>query len=160
MSVDGPGREQLKTLSKRLKEAGYEGQGLRRELRKQITEAAKPLARKIGSAEYLKPYLPDRYAEVLATDLSVKTKQSFSGDPGVQIRAVARQHKRKLVYLNAGFINHPVYAQGLRATWNWKNGQTGGMKAGFFTDACEEAAPDIRDRVLQAMSETAARITY
>ncbi len=61
--------------------------------------------------------------------------------------------------LDRGSINHPVYAQGPRNTWAWSNYQTGGMKPGFFTDACQQATPQIRSKVLQAIAETERAIT-
>ena len=160
MSVDGPGREQLRTLAARLKEAGTEGQGLRRELLKQMDEAAKPLAREIASVPHLAPYMPDRYAAVLAGDLAVSTQRILAGNsPRVSIVARGRVHKRKVARVEDGLLMHPVFAQGARRTWTWlKVPQTDGMKPGFFAEACEAAAPDIRDHVLKAMSETAGKI--
>jgi hypothetical protein len=160
VSVDGPGREQLRALAARLKEAGTEGKGLRRELLGQLEEAAKPLARKIASPEHLAPYMPDRYAEVLAGDLSVRVQRVLAGDsPRVSVVARARAHKRKIAQVEDGLLVHPVFAQGARRTWNWKNGrQTAGVKAGFFTDPCEAAVPDIREHALKAMSETARKV--
>ena len=157
--VEVRGQYQLRLLSARLREAGEEGKGLRRNLQKQIREAAKPLAAEISNVEHLKPYMPDRYAVVLAEDLGVRAANFFSKNPRVEIRAKAKQHKRKVVMLDAGRINHPVYAEGERKFWRWSNAQTGGMKAGFFTDAVKKAAPQIRDKVLQAMTETARQIT-
>jgi hypothetical protein len=159
MPVSGPGPYQLRKLSARLREAGDEGKGLRRELMKQINEAAKPLAKEISDPAHLKPYMPDRYADILAADLRVSATKSFAKNPGVSIRARARARKRKVALLDAGLLNHPVYARGERSAWTWANGQTGGMRAGFFTDPCERATPQIRSRVLQAMTETAGKIT-
>jgi hypothetical protein len=160
MSIDGPGREQLRIVAAKLKEAGNEGKGLKRQLQKNITEAAQPLARKIADVEHLKPYMPDRYAAVLAADLGVKVVNRFAGgNPAVQVRAQAREHKRKVARLDAGTINHPVYPRGPRRDWSWSNYQTGGMKAGFFSDACRDATPQIRSKVLQALTETAGKIT-
>jgi hypothetical protein len=148
----------LALLAARLKEAGK--QGLKRELQKNIRDAAEPLAREIASLGHLEPYFPDRYAAVLAEDLGVRVQNRFSGtSPGVMVRAQARERKRKVAYFDMGLINHPVYARGERRTWNWDNGQTGGMKAGFFTDACERATPEIRSKVLEAMTDTARKIT-
>jgi hypothetical protein len=160
MSIDGPGREQLRIVAAKLKEAGNEGKGLKRALQKNITKAAEPLAAKIASVEHLKPYMPDPYAAVLAADLGVKVANRFAGgNPAVQVRAQAREHKRKVARLDAGTINHPVYARGARRDWTWSNNQTGGMKAGFFSHACRDATPQIRSKVLQALTETAGKIT-
>jgi hypothetical protein len=153
------GAMELRALSVRLKAAGTEGQGLRRKLYKQMNDSVKPLARKIADVEHLKPYMPDRYAEVLAADLSARITKSFSANPRIEVRAKARQHKRKLVMLDAGIINHPVYAQGPRRGWNWSNTQTEGMRPGFFSDVVKDESPRIRDQVLKAMTETAREVT-
>ena len=109
--------ERFALLGRYLKDAG-EG-GLKRNLQKNINDAAGPLARKISSVGHLKPYLPDRYAVVLAKDLSARVSQRFaSGNPGVMIRAQARERKRKIARLDRGTINHPVYARGPRSTWS------------------------------------------
>ena len=153
------GGADLSRLAARLREAGDGGKGLRRELIKAIEEAAKPLADKIGSLEHLKPYLPDRYAAVLAGDLKVGVLKSLSGDPKVTIRAQAREHKRKVRRLDEGLLMHPVFAQGLRKTWTWlKEPQTAGMRPGFFADPCKESAPDVRDQLMRALHETARKI--
>lgn len=153
-----PGTE-LRDLAARLRAAGTEGKGLRRALLKAITDAAKPVADEIGSLSNLDEHLPDRYAAVLAGDLKVTVSSSLSGDPKVSITARAKDRKRKVAILEQGVITHPVYAQGPRRKWNWKNGrQTGGMKPGFFTDPAKAAAPDVRDKVIQALSDTARQI--
>ena len=160
MPIEGPGREQLRTLAARLKEAGTEGQGFRRELMRQLGEAAKPLARDIADPERLKPYMPDRYAAVLGGDLSVGTQRLLAGpSPRISIVAKGRVHARKVALIEDGVINHPVFAQGPRRKWEWSSGQTGGMKPGFFSDPCEKAAPDIRAHVAEAMAETDRKIT-
>ena len=152
------GSAQLRDLAARLKAAGTQGRGLRKELNSALEEAAKPLAAKIASAEHLRPYLPDRYAEVLAADLGARVVSVLGGDPRVQVRAQARSRKRHIVLLNNGFINHPVYPRGPRKSWHWHSRQTGGMRPGFFDDACRDAGPEIRDKVMQALAETARKV--
>jgi hypothetical protein len=149
----------LLALSARLKQMGTDGQGLRRELQKSLDDAAVPLAREIASFQHLAPYMPDRYAAVLAEDVDVVAVKRFASEPSVRIRCKGRVKKRKVVHLNDGFINHPVWAQGERKTWHWSNDQTGGMRPGFFFDPAEKAAPEIKDKVLAAMAETARKIT-
>jgi hypothetical protein len=159
VSIDGPGREQLRTLAARLKEAGDQGKGFRRELMHQLDEAAQPLARQIADPAHLRSYMPNRYAAVLADDLTVRTQRLLAGsNPRVSVVAKARVHKRKLAVLERGEINHPVFAQGPRRTWDWVNGQTDGMRPRFFADPCEQAVPDIRDHMLEAITVTLERI--
>jgi hypothetical protein len=125
-----------------------------------INDAAQPLAREISSLAHLQPYMPDRYAAVLATDINVRASKIFASNPRVSISCKTRgEHRRKVRLLDAGFINHPVYAHGPRDEWDWWNGQTGGMKPGFFSDPCAAATPQIREKVLEALTETARKIT-
>ena len=69
-----------------------------------------------------------------------------------------RVGRAKVRHLDDGFINHPVFARGPRPDWDWWNNQTGGMKPGFFTVPCVDAIPQIREKVLQALTETARKI--
>jgi hypothetical protein len=147
----------LLALSARLRQMGTAGQGLRRELLKSINDAAVPLAREIGSFQHLAPYMPDRYAAVLAEDVEVTAVKRFTSEPSVRIRAKGRVKKRKVVRLNEGFLTHPLY--GNREHWFTQGAPAGGMRPGFFTDPAEKAAPAIRDKVLGAMAETARKIT-
>lgn len=159
MPVRGPGPYQLRKLSRELRLAGNEGKGLRRELFRAITVASRPLAKEIKDPAHLRSYMPNRYADVLAADLSVTTSKSTGRNPGVAIKAKGRKRKRKVQLLDSGLINHPVYARGDRATWNWENGQAGGMRAGFFDDPATRAAPEIRRQVLDAMHAVGKKIT-
>src|SRR6185437_2436475 len=98
------GAADFAALSRRLKEAGETG--LRRELYRNISKAAGPLADEISSAAHLRPYMPDRYAETLAADLRVSVSRRTGNDPGVSIRAKGRAHSRKLQQLDDGSITH------------------------------------------------------
>ena len=157
MSIRWDG-EHLRALSQRLKDAGDEGNGLRRELLKQISDAAKPLAEKIATEEHLDPYMPEQYAAILARDLNVSTQKLFARNPRISVRARGRQHRRKVEWLNQGYINHPVFARGPRKTWRWENRQTGGMKPGFFDDAVEDMLPEVRAAVVKALDNVADQV--
>jgi hypothetical protein len=154
------GAEQLRLLSARLRAAGTEGQGLRRALYRAIDAAARPLAEEIGSTAHLDPYLPNRYAAVLASDLTVTVSKRGTVNPAVTIRARGRVRRRQVVALEGGRMRHPVFADAKesRRDWRWVN-QTAGLKPGFFTDPCRQAAPRIRDEILAAMHDTGQKIT-
>jgi hypothetical protein len=155
----GTGGGDLSRLSQRLRDAGTQGQGLRRKLHAKLKTAADPVAKEIGETAHMDPYMPDRYAAVLAKDLEVKVLSSLSGDPKVTIRARPVEHKRKIAQINQGVIVHPVFAQGRRKTWNWKNGrQVKGMRPGFFSDPCKNSEPDVREKLLEALRETSDQI--
>jgi hypothetical protein len=160
MPVGGPGPQQLRDLSLRLREMGKEGQGLRRALYKAINESVKPFTFTMNSASYLMPYMPNRYAEVLAGDVRVTATKRGGQRASVVITVKGRQHKRQVQTLNAGLLRHPVFAERgtPRSTWRWKT-QTGGMRSGFFSDAAHRAAPSIRAEVQKAMDDTAKKLT-
>lgn len=160
MPVGGPGPTQLRDLSLRLREMGLEGKGLRRELFKAINQSVKPFALEINSAAYLMPYMPNRYAAVLAGDLRVTATKRGGQRARVAITVKGRQHKRQVQRINAGILKHPTFAKRgtPRSTWHWVT-QTGGMRAGFFSDAAHRAAPGIRAEVQQAVDAVGKKIT-
>lgn len=146
------GAEDFARLSRRLKEAGETG--LSRALYKAIRKAADPITRELTDPAHLRPYVPDGYADTLAADLRVSTVQRGSiRQPGVRIQATGRVKKRKVQQLDEGVLHHPLF--GDRDQWFL---QLRGMRAGFFTDPCKESGPDVRDAILAAMHETAAKI--
>jgi hypothetical protein len=146
------GAEQFAALSRRLKEAGETG--LRRELGRALNEAAKPITREIKDPGNLRRYMPHRYAETLADDLAVSTVGKGSvRDPGVRIAARGRASKRKVTQVNDGVLTHPLF--GDREHWF---AQLRGMRAGFFDDPCKRSGPQVREKILAAMHETAMKI--
>jgi hypothetical protein len=152
------GAADFSALAKRLKDAGETG--LRRELYKAVSKAAKPLGDQVRSEEYLKPYMPDRYAGVLSRDMSVRTfKGSRSGGARVAIFVKGRDHDRQVTVLERGFIRHPIFADaGVdRRDWRWWT-QAKAMTPGFFSDAVKNAGPQIRRDVLAAMHDVAQQI--
>jgi hypothetical protein len=153
------GASEFAALSRRLKDAGEDG--LRKELYKAIRAAGEPITREIRDVLHLRPYMPDRYADILAADIAVSMFQRGSiRSPGVTIAARGRLKKRKVVHLNDGFINHPIWPDGLpRKEWDWQNNQTGGMKPGFFNDPCSRSGPQVRDKILAAMHDVASKVT-
>ena len=160
MPVGGPGPVQLRDLSLRLREMGKEGKGLQRELYRAINESVKPFAVEINAAEYLMPYMPNRYAEVLAGDLGVTAVKRGGQRASVLIRVKGRAHRRQVQTLNAGVIRHPVFAERgtPRSTWQWV-AQMKGMRPGFFSDAAHRAAPGIRAEVQKACHDVGKKIT-
>ena len=154
MAIEGTGTRQLLILAERLRQAEA---GFKRDLYQAINEAAKPLAAEIRDPAHLRDYMPDRYADVLAGDMTVTVSKRYARDPGVSIRAHGTVHRRKVAQRNAGVITHPVFAEGPRKTWDWVT-QEKGMRPGFFTDPVEKGAPAVREQVVAAMRETARRI--
>lgn len=153
------GAEDFDRLARRLKEAGEKG--LRAELNRALNDSVKPFAKEISAVEYLKPYMPDRYAEVLARDLGATTvKRSSAATYGVAVKVQGRVHRRRQVrLLNRGLLRHPVFADSDidRRDWEWKT-QTGGMVPGFFDDAVKAAAPEIRQQMINAIQAVEQKV--
>jgi len=154
-TMGGAARE-FADLAKNLREVGEEG--MRRELFRAVDEAANPLAAAIGNVPHLRDYMPDRYADALARDLRISTRKTTGGaDPGVTIlvRApTAGGSGRKVRQRNAGLIRHPLF--GDRGRWFT---QTAGMRPGFADDPVERAAPEVRDKILEAVHRITEQAT-
>jgi hypothetical protein len=155
--------EDFSRLARRLKDAGETG--LRRELRNAINDAVSPFADAINGLEYLKPYMPDRYAGVLAGDLAAVTRQQASPRAyGVKVTVRGRRKARQVQTLNRGFLRHPVFPRNdmPRDEWTWRTqggpAKPAGMRPGFFTNAVEAAKPEIRRQVTSAMQAVAKKV--
>jgi hypothetical protein len=138
-------------LAKNLRLVGSDE--LRRELYKAIDEAAAPVAAEIKSGPHLAAYMPNRYAAVFGADLRVTTHKRTGTDPGVTILGRAPtsgRGGRKIRQRDAGTLTHPLF--GNRKRWFT---QTAGMRPGFFTRPAEDAAPQVREKILAAMERVA-----
>jgi hypothetical protein len=147
------GAAQFADLARRLKDAGEVT--LRRELYKAIDDSARPVAEVIRSFMHLVPYMPDVYAAVLAPDVRVTISKRASRDPGVSILCVPLGKQRKITRLDRGLLTHPLF--GDRKHWHTQAAPLGGMRAGFFSDPCEESAPEVRDAILAAMRDVGVK---
>lgn len=144
-------------LARALTEAGETG--LKREMYKAISDAAQPLADVLKNAEYLHPYMPDRYADVLAADMDVRVYKRAGANPHINVTAESyRPRNRKVIQVNAGLLRHPVFARGPRADWTWRSQEGKGMKPGFFDDAVAKAGDQVREGMAAAMDETSRQI--
>ena len=152
--------QEFAELARQLKLVGADE--LHAELYKAINDAAKPLAREIGSVQNLDPYLPNRYAEILAEDLAVQISKLTGTNAGVNLRARGRRRYRHVRRLNEGYLTHPVFgrpeaeamASGHGRGWTWV---TQNIRAGFFTIPTERSAPQVRDQILSAMHRIAEK---
>jgi hypothetical protein len=151
---------QLAELSQRLKDMGTEGRGLRRELYKAMNDSVDPFRQEISSTEHLDPYMPNRYAGVLAGDMSVRTAKRSGDRVSVSIVVEGRRRRRQVQRINQGVLRHPVFGRSTipRQDWTWRD-QAAAMRPGFFDNAVNAAAPAIRDRMAAAMDAVAKKIT-
>jgi hypothetical protein len=141
---------QLAAISARLKEIGEEG--LVRELSRQIGQAVAPVPGKIRAG--LKPHLPDRYAEVLDADTNIGRRTTTTPD-GTQVIIYATNkslRKRRLQRLDDGILWHPLFGRFPRRDPRnrWFEQE---VQPGWFTGPVEEAAPQVRDAIQQALDE-------
>jgi hypothetical protein len=145
-------------LAQRLKDAGETG--LRRRMYKAISDAGEPLAAKLKDPGHLKPYMPDRYALILAADLVVRVYKRAGANPSVSVRAdTPRPRNRAVIKINAGLLRHPVFASRFtpRRDWEWKD-QYKAMMPGFFDSAVDEVRPQILASVADALRDTRDQI--
>ena len=142
---------EFQALARALKDAGEKD--LARELREAIRDAADPLAKQVQDEEHLKPYMPNRYAELLASDLTVTISQRIGTTPGVTLRARGRQKKRHVARLNHGILTHPLF--GNREHWPQPY-QT--IRPRFFDDPVAASGPEVRDQIAAAVRRVIDKI--
>lgn len=142
---------QLEAAAFRLRRAGSED--LARELNAAMKRAVGPVPGRIR--DDLKPRLPDPYAAVLDEDLAIRTIARSGGsanaDAVVSVTATTRSGKRRRIRrLDAGTLEHPLY--GNRRHWYAQ-----AVTPGWFTGPAEDAAPDVRAALEQALRDVAAK---
>lgn len=146
--------DDFRLLALRLKNTGE--RELRRELDKAITDAARPVLTQIRTE--LPDHLPDPYAVVLDEDLRLSLSRRLSIDtPGISLRGTTRGigGRRRIRRLDeTGVLWHPLF--GNRRRWY---GQTSHVRSGFFTDPAQHSAPRVRDAIINAMQDVAAKVT-
>jgi hypothetical protein len=140
---------ELEALAFRLRRAG-DGE-LVRELTAAMRRGVEPVQDEIRAG--LKPRLPDRYAETLNADLrlgvNVRTNER---DPGVSLTAQAGRG-RKLRYLDAGRLTHPVYGN----RGHWRTQEEPSVQPGIVTGPCEAGGPRVRGELERALEDVSNR---
>lgn len=165
VAVRAEGGERLAKLSRDLKAAGERGRGLRREMRRNIREAAKPAVADVRRAVMAVQVTSTRSGHARpdsSTGLRARVAKATSVSvtaTGVKIKVSGRKlgpGQRKLArYLDAELQSyknwrHPVF--GNRENWTVQHGQP------FFFVTLRKHTRDFRRAVDEAMQETAERI--
>jgi hypothetical protein len=141
---------ELEALAFRLRRAGEEE--LLREVTRAMRDAVEPVPDEIRAD--LKPKLPDRYAEELDADLRIGVSVRTAGsDPGVSVTGKAIGKTRKLRYLDAGRLTHPLFAD----REHWYTQEEPSVQPGWFTGPAEAAGPRVRDGIEKALADIADR---
>lgn len=146
----GDASAELEALAFRLRRAGDEE--LLREVTKAMRDAVVPVQPEIRAE--LKPRLPDRYAATLDADLrlGVNVRTGVS-DPGVAVTGQAVAKARKLRYLDAGRLTHPLFGD----REHWYTQEEPSVQPGWFTGPAEAAGPRVRAGIEKALDDVANR---
>ena len=150
MDMAGAAAE-LQLLAARLADAGETG--LRTELLKAVTDSAAPAVEAVRQG--LPSYMPNRYAAVLDSGLQLQVVRRVGGSSDPSVRITARAGSRRLQRLEGGVLAHPLW--GNRKRWIY---QTSHVVAGFFRDPIEKQAPEIRDRIQEAIDRVAEEVSF
>ncbi len=152
MSDLAAGADAFRLLATRLRDLGETG--LRRDLSKAVSDAARPVLGEVRTE--LPGHMPNRYARTLDEDLQLTLSQRTNADtPGVTLRATTRGRggRRRIRRLDSGVLAHPLF--GNRRHWYE---QASHVSAGFFTGPAQDSAPRVRDAILHAMHDVAAKV--
>jgi len=151
-----PGLDQLATdlagISARLREAG-EG-GLQRRLAAGIGKAVEPVEREVRDG--LRAHMPDRYADVIASELEV-TRRTFQDPDGARVSVYARTTgggKRKIGRLDQGILWHPTFGD----RRHWSEMTEPHVRPGWWSDATEQVAPRARREIADALNDITERL--
>lgn len=143
------GGEQFLALSKQLKAVDA---NLRREMSKEIREAAKPLI--AASRREARARLPKRGG---LNELVAKTPQRVqirTGPKTAGVRIVVGQSNSGARATNRGMVRHPVFPDKStpRESWTWV---TQPVPKGWFDDTMADQAPKIRWQIIALMNRIA-----
>lgn len=152
------GAQQFRDLGTRLRAAGDEGKGLRRELLASIRVAAGPLvdAAKQSALETL-PKGGGLNEWTANQKFSVRNR-SAGRQAGVRIVATSRKRtsrsNMRLMDVR-GLVRHPTFGRKMNPQ-DWQNTK---VPPGWFSSPISKAAPAVQVALLVAMNRTARKIT-
>jgi hypothetical protein len=152
---------ELEAVAFRLRRAGAED--LARELTAAMRRGVQPVPGRIRAG--LKPKLPDRYAEVLDGDTDIKvTVSNDSSGANASASVVASNasfRKRRLNRLDQGILWHPLYGRFPRGDPRnrWFEQREPSVQPGWFTGPAEDAGPEVRAALEQALRDVTAKAT-
>lgn len=144
MDLEIRGADNLAALSRRLRAAGEQGKGLRRELMRGIQRSTRPLKDDARANTDRLPQSGGLGDVVKRAKIVTKTR---SGGQRVGVRIVA---KGVGVMADKGMVRHRVFGGDV-----WVNQS---VPPGWFTDAMEAGAPDVRREIVDAIERVARQI--
>jgi hypothetical protein len=141
------GAEQLAAVTRRLKAAGSQGKGLRKELLQRIRIAAKPLVEDVrNSAMDTLPNAGGLNRRV-RTGIGIRTRAAGNS---VGVRVVAK-NRYAIKGMDQGRLRHPVF--GNRDNWVKQS-----VPPGWFTRPVEAGADEARKGALDAIDHIARKV--
>ena len=147
--MSGAGQAQLVALTHRLREAGEQGKGLRRELLAGIRVAVKPVLDdvRVSAAEVL-PKRGGLAARVAGSQFAVSSLLSGNN---ARVRVVGKSGYN-IAGMNRGRLRHPVFGTKVWVTQS--------VTPGWFDDPVRKAADaGMRDAVLAVVDSVARKVT-
>lgn len=145
-------KQQFVALAKRLNEQGKGGRGLWKELNAEIKTAVQPMTDTV--LRHLESYLPDRYAGVLRSTLTVRVSRATRGAAaGLKLVGTAkgRSKKRHVRQIDAGILRHTVF--GNSDVWVDQS-----VKPGFWSDTLSQTREIPATAIRRAVQTTIRRI--
>jgi len=148
----------LGEISARLREAA-DG-GMARRLSRGIGKAVEPIEAEVRDG--LRPRMPDRYAQVIASELKV-TRRTFTGPEEARVTVYAQTGgtaKRKIGRLDQGILFHPLFGRFPRSDRRnqWFAMGEPHVRPGWWSDATEQATPRVRQEIEDALNDVTERL--
>jgi hypothetical protein len=141
MEIEVRGAEQLAAVSRRLRAAGSQGKGLRKELLAAIQRSTKQTKEDVK--ENWRQKAPHR-GGLSSRPLRLATR-TRSGGQRVGVRIVsASGDGYNLGSFDRGVVRHPVY--GNKGVWAVTK-----IQPGIITEPQEASAPDVREQIVRAI---------
>lgn len=141
------GADQLAAVTKRLKAAGEQGKGLRKELLKRIRLAAKPLVQDVRNSAMDTLPAKGGLNRRIRTGIGVRTR---AAGKSVGVRIVAK-NRYAIKQMDKGRLRHPVF--GNREVWVQQS-----VPPGWFTKPVEAGADDARKGAVEAINYIARKV--
>lgn len=141
------GADQLAAVTKRLKAAGEQGKGLRKQLLKEIRLAAKPLVQDVRQSAMDTLPASGGLNRQIRKGIGVRTR---AAGKSVGVRIVAK-NRYAIKSMDKGRLRHPVF--GNRDVWVAQS-----VPPGWFTRPVEAGADEARKGALRAINDIARKV--
>lgn len=146
VDVSVTGADDFLALSRRMKEAGESG--LRKELHKAMTAAAKPLIPKVRAAAAAN--LPQRGGLARSVSRKPVRAQTRTGNQTAGVRIVAAKVDPRL---DEGRLAHPVFGRPNSTVVQQVPGAVG-----YFSKTLENEGPQVRDTLIEVLEDFTNRL--